>query len=172
MYKLVFFFFCGISLLIGQICIAQYVPLSSSKSIETPIYIEGFTYPKFDELSHFAWFNVNLKVLKETELQIIGDHYRRYNEDRFKIGVGFRQRLSEKSRILGGYQKEWDLYNRGRGYPNPLPRKEVFFGVQHQVKENILMDARLVRPTYESNFYSIGLEGVKTRLDMGTRIKF
>ena len=139
---------------------------------EPPIYVEGFNYPKFDELSHFAWFYVNYKVLKGTELQIIGEHYRRYGVDRFKMGVGFRQQLNQKSRILGGYQKEWDLYNKGKGYPNPVPRQEIFLGMQHQVKENMLMDVKMVQPIYESNFYSIGLEGVKTRLEMGTRIKF
>ncbi|AEM71423.1 hypothetical protein Murru_2385 [Allomuricauda ruestringensis DSM 13258] len=73
---------------------------------------------------------------------------------------------------MGGYQKEWDLYNRGRGYPNPDPRQEIFLGMEHQVRENMLLDVQMVRPIDESNFYSLGLEGVGTRLEMGTRIKF
>ncbi|MDF0708673.1 hypothetical protein [Flagellimonas okinawensis] len=171
MFRLSFLFTLAALLVFGIEGWAQYQS-GMSKTSEPPIYIEGFNYPKFDELSHFAWFNVNFKVVKGTELQIIGEHYRRYYADRFKLGAGFRQRLNEKSNIFGGYQKEWDLYNEGRGYPNPVPREEIYFGVQHQVKENMLMDVRMVQPTFQSDFYSIGLEGVKTRLEMGTRLKF
>lgn len=143
-----------------------------SKTAESPIYIEGFNYPKFDELSHFAWFSINFEALEGTEIQVIGEHYRRYHADRFSLGVQLNQRIVKKLYMLGGYQKEWDLYNGGRGNPNPDPRHEIFLGMEHQVRENILLDVKLVRPIKASNFYSMGLEGVGTRLELGTRVKF
>ncbi|WP_437399877.1 hypothetical protein [Flagellimonas lutimaris] len=147
-------------------------PSSSSKITESPIYIEGFNYPKFDKLSHYGWFNIGYEIFDGTELQVIGEHYRRYNADRFSLGTQLRQQITEKLYLIGGYQKEWDLYNKDRGYPNPIPRQEIFLGTDYQVQENMFMEVKMVHPIKESDFYSIGLEGVRTRLEMGTRLKF
>jgi hypothetical protein len=142
------------------------------KTSESPIYIEGFNYPNFDDLSHYAWFHIGYEVINGTEVQLIGEHYRRYGADRISLGARLRQKLANKLYFVGGYQKEWNLYNEGRGFPNPVPRQEIILGIEHQVRQNMLMEVKMVHPIYESDFYSIGLEGVKTRVEMGTRIKF
>ena len=46
---------------------------------------------------------------------------------------------------IGGYQKEWDLYNKGRGYPNPIPRQEIFLGTDYRVRENMFMEVKIIR---------------------------
>nr|WP_297787614.1 hypothetical protein [uncultured Allomuricauda sp.] len=142
------------------------------KTAESPIYIEGFNYPKFDDLSHYARFTVGYEVMDGTDIQVIGQHYRRYGADRISLGTQLKQRISDNFYFLGGYQKEWDLFNKGRGYPNPVPRQEIFFGIEHQVRQNMLMEVKMVHPINESDFYSIGLDGVGTRVELGTRIKF
>jgi len=171
MFKPTFFLTLCSLLFFCLILQAQKQP-SNSNTMESPIYIEGFNYSKFDKLSHFGWFNIGYEVFEGTELQVIGEHYRRYDADRFSLGTQLRQQVSEKLYLIGGYQKEWDLYNKGRGYPNPIPRQEIFLGTDYQVRENMFMEVKMVHPIKESDFYSIGLEGVGTRLEMGTRLKF
>lgn len=171
MFKPPFFLTLCSLLFFGLILQAQNQPANSNK-VESPIYIEGFNYPKFDKLSHFGWFNIGHEVFEGTELQVIGEHYRRYGADRFSLGTQLMQQVSEKLYLIGGYQKEWDLYNKGRGYPNRIPREEIFLGMDYQVRDNMFMEVKMVHPIKESTFYSIGLEGVGTRLEMGTRLKF
>lgn len=158
-------------LLLGQMAYGQGIknPLSQEK----PIYIEGFNYPKFDDVSHYAWFRLNFGVLEGTEIGVGGEHYRRYDADRFSLSLRLKQRISEKSHFLGGYQRELDLYNEGKGIPNKKPRQEFFFGVEHEARPNMLLEAQIVRPTGEyPGFYKIGLEGVGTHIQLGTKVKF
>ena len=171
MFKPAFFStLCGI-LFFGQMLQAQNQP-SSPNTVESPINIEGFNYPKFDKLSRYAWFTVGYEMFAGTQLQVMGEHYRRYDADRFSLGSQLRQQISDKLYFMGGYQKEWDLYNKGWGSPNRIPRQEIFLGTDYQVQQNMFMEVKMVHPIEESNFYSIGLEGVGTRLEMGTRLKF
>lgn len=158
-------------LLVGQMAYAQ--ATTTPHSQEKPIYIEGFNYPKFDDLSHYAWFRLNFRAREGTEMGVGGEHYRRYHADRFSLALRLKQRISEKSHFIGGYQQEWDLHNYGKGRPNPTPRQEVFFGVEHEALPNMLLEAQIVRPIGQyPGFYKIGLEGVGSHIQMGTKVKF
>ena len=161
---------CSI-LFFGPMLQAQTRP-STSNTMESPIDIQGFNYPKFDKLSRYAWFNIGYEVFEGTELQVMGEHYRRYDAERFSLGSQLRQQISDKLYFMGGYQKEWNPYNKGWGSPNRIPRQEIFLGTDYHVRGNMFMEVKMVHPIEESNFYSIGLEGVGTRLEMGTRLKF
>lgn len=171
MSKLIYLYTLVVLLVFGIEARAQN-QFGTPKTSESPIYIEGFNYPNFDDLSHYAWFHIGYEVINGTEVQLIGEHYRRYGADRISLGAQLRQKLADKFHFIGGYQKEWDLYNEGRGFPNPVPRQEIILGVEYQVRQNMMMEVKMVHPIYESDFYSIGLEGVGTRLEMGTRVKF
>ncbi|WP_143070768.1 hypothetical protein [Flagellimonas taeanensis] len=156
---------------LGQMSHGQ--AIQNSPPIEKPIYIEGFTYPKFDDLSHYAWSRLNFRMVEGTELGLGVEHYRRYDADRFMVALRVKQQVFEKSYLLGGYQKEWDLYNKGQGRPNPMPRQELFFGVEYEARPNMLLEAQMVRPTgVDPGFYSIGLEGVGSHIRLGTKMRF
>lgn len=144
----------------------------SSSNEEPRIYIEGFNYPSFNKYEHYGWFRVNFGVSPTTEVSIGGEHYRNYLADRYAIPVELRQYISKKTFLIGGYEVEWDLLNKGSGSPNPIPIDEAYFGVGHNVAPNILMQAKIVQPLGKQEFYKVGLEGVRTRLDIGTRLKF
>ncbi|MEZ4811398.1 MAG: hypothetical protein R2819_13655 [Allomuricauda sp.] len=107
-----------------------------------------------------------------TEISIGGEHYRRYFADRFTLPIQLKQYLDKKTYILGGYQREWDLMNNGKGYPNPMPREEIFFGIGHDVQPNMMIEAKMFQPIGDPKFYGMGLEGVKTNFKLGTRLKF
>lgn len=146
---------------------------------ESPLTIEGYDFPTFDGLSNYAWFKVNLALTQKTEFSIGGEHYRRLFADRFTIPIQVKHYLNKKTYILGGYQWEWDLMNNGKdlmsegkGYPNPKPRQDFFYGIGHDVSPNMLIEAKIVQPVGTPEFYDIGLEGAKTRVKMGTRLKF
>ncbi len=139
---------------------------------ETPLTIEGYDFPTFDGLSNYAWFKVHLALMEGTDFSIGGEHYRRLFADRFAIPIQLKQYLDEKMYILGGYQREWDLMNNGKGRPNPIPREDIFFGVGHDVQPNMMIEAKMMMPMGNPKFYSIGLEGVKNSLRLGTRLKF
>ncbi|MFD2099212.1 hypothetical protein [Flagellimonas iocasae] len=146
---------------------------------ETPLTIEGYDFPTFDGLSNYAWFKVNLALTDRTEFSIGGEHYRRPFADRFTIPIQMKQYLNDKTYILGGYQWEWDLMNigldmenMGKGHPNPKPRQDFFYGIGHDVSPNMMIEAKIVQPVGTPEFYDIGLEGAKTRLKLGTRLKF
>lgn len=152
---------------------------TSTMSKESPLSIEGYDFPTFDGLSNYAWFKVNLALTDRTEFSIGGEHYRRILADRFAVPIQLKQYLTKKTYILGGYQWEWDLMNNGRdlmnaekGYPNPKPRQDFFYGIGHDVRPNMMIEAKIVQPVGTPEFYDIGLEGAKTRLKLGTRLKF
>ncbi len=143
-----------------------------SLSKETPIYIEGFDYPSFDPISNYAFFKIHFPLTTTTEFSVGGEHYRNYMADRFTIPIQFKKYFNEKSYLIGGYQQEWDLLNRGRGRPNPKPMQEVFFGIGNDIRPNWFMEAKMVQPISKKDFYKVGLEGVRTRLEVGTKLKF
>ncbi len=160
-----------LAILVGQMAHPQ--GTSTPHSQENPVYIEGFNYPKFDDLSNYAWFRLNFRAREGTEMGLGGEHYRRYDADRFSLSLRLKQKISAKSHFLGGYLKEWDLNNKGRGHPNPMPRQEVFFGVEHETLPNMLLEAQIVRPVGQfPGFNKIGLEGVGSHIQMGTKVKF
>ncbi|MEX0313297.1 MAG: hypothetical protein AB3N18_03895, partial [Allomuricauda sp.] len=97
---------------------------------------------------------------------------RTYFADRFTISTQMKQYLTKKTFLQGGHQVNFDLLNLGKGYPNPIPRREVFIGAGHDVKPNWLMEAKLITPVGQPKFDEIGFEGAKTRLEFGTRLKF
>lgn len=157
--------------LLGEMAHSQAIP--NSTPIEKRIYIEGFNYPKFDDLSHYAWARLNFRMVEGTELGLGVEHYRRYGADRFQMALRVKQRISEKSHLFGGYQKEWDLYNKGTGRPNPIPRQEYFFGMEYEARPSMLLEAQMVRPMgVDPGFYNIGLEGVGGHIRLGTKMKF
>ena len=92
--------------------------------------------------------------------------------DRFNIPLRLKHFVVRKTYLMGGYQWEFDLLNKGWGYPNPKPRQEFFLGVGHEVNPNMMFEAKLVQPIDNSNFDKLGFEKVKTRLELGTRVKF
>ena len=139
---------------------------------ESPLTIEGYDFPTFDGLSNYAWFKINLALTQKTEFSIEGEHYRRLFADRFAIPIQLKQYLDERTYILGGYQREWDLMNKGKGRPNPIPREDIFFGIGHDVQPNMMLEAKMMMPMGDPKFYSIGLEGVKNSFKLGTRLKF
>ncbi|MFC4219121.1 hypothetical protein [Flagellimonas marina] len=145
---------------------------ASATHQESPLIMEGYDFPTFDGLSNYAWFKVNLALTQKTEFSIGGEHYRRLFADRFTIPIQLKQYLDERTYILGGYQREWDLMNGGKGRPNPMPREDVFFGIGHDVRPNMMLEAKMVTPMGDPKFYSIGLEGVKNSFKLGTRLKF
>jgi hypothetical protein len=145
---------------------------ASATHQESPLTIDGYDFPTFDGLSNYAWFKVNLALTQKTEFSIGGEHYRRIYADRFSIPIQLKQYLDERTYILGGYQREWDLMNRGEGRPNPIPREDIFFGIGHDVQPNMMLEAKMVVPKGDPQFYSIGLEGVKNNFRLGTRLKF
>ncbi|NAY93193.1 hypothetical protein GTQ34_14865 [Muricauda sp. JGD-17] len=138
------------------------------------IYIEGFNYPDFEKYTHYAWFQVNFPITSTTELSIGGNHYRNYGADRFSIPIELRQYMNKRTFFIGGYEREWDLLNNGVGKPNPIPIDEVYFGVGHDVGPGMLMEVKMVHPLGKGipRFYKVGLEGVRTRVEIGTRVKF
>ncbi|WP_420601030.1 hypothetical protein [Flagellimonas sp.] len=148
--------------------------ISNSPSLpqETPVYIDGFDYPSFDPISNYAWFNVHFPLGNRTEFIVGGDHYRTYFADRFTISTFMKQYFTKKSFLLGGHQTGFDLLNLGKGYPNPIPRREAFIGVGYDVKPSLLLQAKLFTPLGDPKFDKVGLEGAKTRLEVGTRLKF
>ena len=167
--KTLLIFFLGIFLM--QVVRGQSVNASPQPQ-ELPIYIEGFNYPKFDKLSYYAWFRLNVPLEEGTEISIGGEHYRNYLADRFNIPIQLKHYLGEKTYAVGGYQWEWDLYNKGKGKPNTRPLQEAFFGVGYDVQPNMVLDIKMVQPMIKPEFYKVGLEGVKTRLELGTKLKF
>ena len=147
-------------------------PGTNSSQEEPMIYIEGFNYPTFEPYTHYGWFRVNFGITPTTEFSVGGDHYRNVGADRFAIPIELRQYIGEKIFVIGGYEREWDLLNEGKGKPNPIPVDEMYFGVGHDVSPNMMMDIRIARPLGEQRFYKVGLEGVRTRLEVGTCLKF
>ncbi len=147
-------------------------PGTNSPQEEPLIYIEGFNYPTFEPYTHYGWFRVNFGITPTTEFSVGGEHYRNLLADRFALSFELRQYISENTFLIGGHEMEWDLRNRGIGKPNPIPINEVYFGVGHDVSPNMMMDIRIARPLGEQRFYKVGLEGVRTRLEVGTRLKF
>ncbi|MBO0323991.1 hypothetical protein J0X14_16905 [Muricauda sp. CAU 1633] len=139
---------------------------------ESPLYIDGFDYPDFDGFSNYALFKVNFPLTESTEFSIGGRHYRTFFADRFIVPFQMKQYLDNKTYILGGYQWEWDLLNDGFGYPNPIPRQDYFYGVGHDVRPNIMIEATIVQPVGTPKFHDIGLEGARTRLKFATKLKF
>ncbi len=145
---------------------------TTSPSPETTVYLEGFDYPMFDKISNYAWFRLNWKVLEGTEISLGGEHYRNYFADRFTVSAQLKQNLIEELYLFGGHQREWDLLNKDRGYPNPIPLQEAYFGVGYDAAPNLMIEGRVVRPLGQGDFSKIGFDGFKTRVEMGTRIKF
>ncbi len=141
-------------------------------SPEIPIYLEGFDYPMFDKISNYAWFRLNWKALEGTEISLGGEHYRNYFADRFTVSAQLKQYLDQELYLFGGHQREWDLLNKGAGYPNPIPLQEAYFGVGYDVAPNLMIEGRVVRPLNKAEFNKVGFDGFKTRVEMGTRIKF
>ncbi|MEM9649263.1 MAG: hypothetical protein AAF969_12345 [Bacteroidota bacterium] len=139
---------------------------------ESPVSIDGFDYPQFDKYSNFAWFRTKLRLSNTTEFSIGGDHFRSYAADRITIPIELRQYISNKTYLMGGFQLEWDLMNENQGAPNPIPRNEVFYGLGHDVRPNWSLEARVVSPMGDPKFQKFGLEGVETRFELGTRLKF
>lgn len=139
---------------------------------ETPLYIEGFNYPRFDPISHYAWFRVNVPIGESTEISVGGEHFRNYFADRFNIPVQLQQYIGEKTYLVEGYQWEFDLLNRGKGYPNPKPLQEAFFGVGHEVNPSMFIEAKIIQPIGKPDFNKLGYGKGKTRLELGTRLKF
>ncbi|WP_222983767.1 hypothetical protein [Flagellimonas meishanensis] len=164
---LIFFLFSA-----AQFGHGQNFGASSSGKETLPIYIEGFNYPSFEKYHHYGWFRVNFGVTPTTEVSIGGEHYRNYMADRFAIPIELRQYVSKNTFLIGGYEREWDLLNNGKGKPNPIPREEIYFGVGQDVGPNMLMEAKFAQPLGNPRFYKVGLEGVKTRLQVGTKLKF
>ncbi|AEM71422.1 hypothetical protein Murru_2384 [Allomuricauda ruestringensis DSM 13258] len=72
MYKLASFLTLTRILLLGLTIHAQSSAVIT-KTAESPIYIEGFNYPKFDELSHFAWFSINFEALEGTKFKLLAN---------------------------------------------------------------------------------------------------
>ncbi|WP_375323978.1 hypothetical protein [Flagellimonas sp. GZD32] len=157
--------------LLGHISYGQ---ASSSEEPEDAsfLYIEGFTYPSFNDLDHYGWFRINGRIWENTEIGVGGEHYRRWGADRLKLAARIKQQINETTSLIGGYQQEWDLYNQGKGYPNPVPRQEIFVGLEKEIRPNMLMDIKLVQPLGTYDFHSLGLENVNTRIELGTRVKF
>ena len=141
-------------------------------SLESPVYIEGFDYPSFDKISNYAWFRLHYRVLEGTEISLGGEHYRNYFADRFTVSAQLKQNLNEEFYLFGGHQREWDLLNKGRGYPNPIPLQEAYFGMGYDAAPSLIIEGRVVRPLGQADFSKIGFDGFKTRVEMGTRIKF
>ncbi len=161
-----------VSLAFGSWCFGQTTGNPSSTKEKPSIYIDGHDYPQFDPVSNYAWFRIHFPLAEGTEISIGGDHYRTYFADRFNVPIQFKQYFSEKSYLLGGYQLEWDLLNKGSGRPNPTPLQEVFFGVGHDIQPSWSMEARLVQPVGKQEFHKVGFPKGKTRLELGTRLKF
>lgn len=147
-------------------------PANPSLTKETPIYIDGFDYPSFDGISNYAWFQIHFPLTETTEFIVGGDHYRNYLADRFLISTQVKQYFTKKVFLNGGHSWEFDLLNKGQGYPNPIPRREAFIGTGYDVKPNLLMEAKLITPLGKPKFDKIGFEGAKTRLEFGTKLKF
>ncbi|SDQ93272.1 hypothetical protein [Flagellimonas zhangzhouensis] len=157
--------------LLGQIGYSQAIQLEEPEK-DSFFYIEGFTYPSFNEIDHYGWFRINGRIWENTEIGLGGEHYRRWGADRLKLAARLKQRISETTSVIGGYQQEWDLYNEGKGFPNPVPRQELFFGVEKDIRPNMMMGIKLVQPLGTYDFHSLGLEDVNTRIELGTRVKF
>ncbi len=145
---------------------------ANSPQEEPMIYIEGFNYPTFERYTHYGWFRVNFVITPTTEFSVGGEHYRNYLADRFAVPTELRQYIGRKTFLIGGHEMEWDLLNKGSGKPDPIPINEVYFGIGQDVSPSILMEAKLVQPLGKQRFYKVGLEGVRTRLELGTRVKF
>ncbi|RDY58319.1 hypothetical protein [Flagellimonas nanhaiensis] len=158
-------------LLVVQFGYVQYAYGQASTN-ETPIYIEGFNYPEFDSASYYAWFRVNAPIREGAEVSVGGEHFRSYFADRFNIPVQLKQYIGEKAYLIGGYQWEFDLLNKGRGYPNPKPLQEAFFGVGHEVNPNMLIEAKIIQPIGKPDFNKLGYGKGKTRFELGTKLKF
>ena len=141
-------------------------------SLESPVYLVGFDYPSFDKISNYAWFRFHYRVLEGTEISLGGEHYRNYFADRFTVSAQLKQNLNEELYLFGGHQREWDLLNKGRGYPNPIPLQEAYFGMGYDAAPGLMIEGRVVRPLGQGDFSKIGFDGFKTRVEMGTRIKF
>ena len=139
---------------------------------EAPLYVEGFDYPSFDPISNYAWFKVHFPFGPTTEINLGGEHFRSFAGDRFNTSIELKQYFARKAYLFSGYQMEWDLMNNNEGKPNPKPRQELFYGLGYDVKPNLLMEAKLVSPLGNPQFSKFGLEGVSTRLEIGTRFKF
>ena len=145
---------------------------SPSTTKETPIYIDGFDYPSFDPVSNYAWFKIHFPFNETTEVIIGGEHFRTYFADRITFSAELKQFVSKKVFLNTGQTWEFDLLNEGQGFPNPIPRREAFIGVGHEVQPNWLMEAKLITPVGKPKFDKIGFEGAKTRLEVGTKLKF
>ncbi|WP_228237610.1 hypothetical protein [Allomuricauda sp. M10] len=141
-------------------------------SLESPVYLVGFDYPSFDKISNYAWFRFHYRVLEGTEISLGGEHYRNYFADRFTVSAQLKQNLNKELYLFGGHQREWDLLNKGRGYPNPIPLQEAYFGMGYDAAPGLMIEGRVVRPLGQGDFSKIGFDGFKTRVEMGTRIKF
>lgn len=139
---------------------------------ENPVYLTGFDYPDFDSVSNTAWFRLYFPLGNSTEIGFGADHFRSFAADRLNVPIELRQYITKKAYLLGGFQWEWDLMNENKGYPNPTPRRETFMGVGYELRPNWFLEAKLVSPMGKPQFEKFGLEGVKTRWEFGTRLKF
>ncbi|WP_420322123.1 hypothetical protein [Flagellimonas sp.] len=156
------------------LCNRSIAQISNNNSVtkETPIYVDGFDYPSFDPISNYAWFKVHFPFGETTELIIGGDHFRTYFADRILFSTSLKQFVSKRMFLNGGHSWDFDLLNEGQGYPNPIPRREMFIGIGYDVKPNLGMEAKLITPLGDPKFDKIGFKGAKTRLEFGTRLKF
>ncbi|UII76348.1 hypothetical protein LV716_00730 [Flagellimonas sp. HMM57] len=136
------------------------------------LLVDGFSYPDFNDGSRYASFSLRYPLTNTTEIGVFGHHYRNLIAERFQVRLQIKQYVDEKIFLIGGYEQEWDLRNQNIGKPNGKPLHSIFYGVGHDIKPGLSLEAMIQNPINNPGFSPLGLDKPSSSFRLNTKFKF